>query len=231
MNRIIVSFSGGMDSATLLALALDKVGRGNVMAVGFMYPSKHNPLEREAAAKFAAEMGVPYACVDVSSSFALSKSALLTTGGPIPEGHYEAESMRQTVVPGRNLIFLSVLAAVAESRGYDEVWIGAHAGDHLIYPDCRPEFVGHARNAIYISSSGSVIVRAPFQYDDKSTILMRGRALKVPYELTRTCYSEKPISCGRCGSCQERLEAFAQVGVPDPLEYLSRELMPKNPIA
>lgn len=229
MTRIIVGLSGGMDSATLLALAIERSGRENVLAVSFRYPSKHNVIERQCAAQVAGAMSARLFSADVSGSFEAAKSDLLTSGGQIPEGHYEAESMRRTVVPGRNLIFLSVLASLAESHGYDEVWLGAHSGDHHIYPDCRPDFVHAACYAVHCSTAGRVKVAAPFLHDDKASILKRGFALKVPYQLTRTCYTEGEVACGKCGSCCERREAFAKNGVEDPIPYAYSGPLPESP--
>jgi 7-cyano-7-deazaguanine synthase len=153
---------------------------------------------------------------------------LLVSGDAIPEGHYQEESMRQTVVPGRNLLFISVLAAIAQSKGMERVWLGIHAGDHFIYPDCRRVFFVGARSAVEESSAGAVSLYAPFLTGNKTNIIKYGTYVGVPYHLTRTCYSDQLIACGRCGSCQERLEAFSQCGIADPLKYQTRELLPKS---
>jgi 7-cyano-7-deazaguanine synthase len=223
--KVVVSLSGGMDSSTLLG---ELVGKGvEVLAVGFVYGSKHGVWERQAAVNVALHYKVPYRCVLLNSVMGGFKSALMHSGPDVPEGHYQAESMRQTVVPGRNLIFASVLAGIAESEGYSLVTLGVHAGDHFIYPDCRPTFVGALAETIHRSSDGKVGVDAPYLSLTKQDILQRGLAINVPYHLTRTCYTDKPKACGKCGSCQERLEAFANLNTEDPIAYESRELMPK----
>jgi 7-cyano-7-deazaguanine synthase len=136
--------------------------------------------------------------------------------------------MSQTVVPGRNSIFISIASGVAWSRGAEEVYIGAHSGDHVIYPDCRPEYVNAIQEAMMLGSGGKINVRAPFLHGDKTSILKEGFVRDVPYEFTRTCYKDQEISCGRCGACQERLEAFAAHGRVDPLKYEFRDILPKG---
>ena len=229
--KALISLSGGMDSATVLAAALEQYSPGNVCCVGFTYGSKHNKYEASAAYDLAGYYGVPYDLLDLSVAFKSFKSDLLKTGGEIPEGHYEAESMRRTVVPGRNLIFLAVLAGYAESHDFRDVWLGVHAGDHHIYPDCRPDFIWAAASAIKFATEGKVKIQTPFIHHTKGDILRRGLSLKVPYQLTRTCYKDQLVACGKCGSCQERLEAFRQNGVEDPLEYESRDPLPREGVS
>lgn len=226
MKKAVVALSGGVDSATALATAWDE-GVRVVAAVGFCYGSKHNPHENEAARKVAGYYDTPFELIDLTGAFAGFKSALLATGDKLPEGHYEAESMRQTVVPCRNVIFSAILAGVAESRGADEVWLGIHAGDHFIYPDCRPVFFHAMRSAIKFATDDKVLLKAPFLNFPKREIIGLGKDLNVPYNLTRTCYSDRAVACGKCGSCQERLESFAYHGLNDPIEYETRELMAK----
>ena len=149
------------------------------------------------------------------------KSNLLQSGREIPEGNYEHESMSKTVVPGRNLILASIMAGLAESIEADFVALGVHSGDHHIYPDCRPEFIRYLADTVNSSSDNQVQVIAPFLDLDKTKILKLGYSFdtQVPYHLTRTCYKDQPHSCGKCGSCTERLEAFATLGRPDPVKY------------
>lgn len=225
----LIALSGGLDSTTLLA---DCLGSGLWMqGVSFYYGSKHNPWENKSAIRIARYYGIPLIEMDVSGIFAHAKSHLMDTveqaSKKIPEGHYEAESMRLTVVPGRNLIFLSILASIAESTGIGKVFLGIHSGDHAIYPDCRPDWYFAAKSVVEHQTCGKVKVEAPFLYKTKDQIIKRGIHWKVPFELTRTCYKKQSIACGKCGSCQERLEAFKMNGMEDPLEYESRDLFPK----
>lgn len=229
--KYVVSLSGGMDSATVLGETLTRNGNKphEIRAVMFDYGSKHNRYERIAARAIALHYGVQLYEMDLGNIFERFDSALLKNGAPIPEGHYEAESMRKTVVPCRNMIFASILTGFAESVGADRVILGVHAGDHFIYPDCRPKFIQHIACAADDATDGKVTVFAPYLKIEKASILKIGTHFKVPYELTRTCYKNQGIACGKCGSCQERLEAFARNGLVDPLQYESREIMPKEP--
>ena len=225
--KALVSLSGGMDSTTVLAEAIDTYGAVEVGAVGFTYGSKHNFYENAAARKIAWNYGVPFELLDLSTVMKGFKSNLMKSGGDIPEGHYESESMSQTVVPGRNIIFISILSGLAWSNEYEEIWLGLHAGDHAIYEDCRPAFF-HSMNAAVVNGTGErVSLRAPFLHGNKQTIIRRGLKLDVPYHLTRTCYKDQEVACGKCGSCQERLEAFDANVIDDPIEYVSRQILAK----
>lgn len=216
-RKIIVSLSGGMDSATVLAYFVSK---GDIVhAISFYYGSKHNEYENELASKLCEHYGVQHDLIDISGVFKLSKSNLLKTGGDIPEGHYEQENMKLTVVPGRNLIFSSILAGIAESCNAEAIALGVHQGDHAIYPDCRKDFVDSLITTIRESTDGKVSVLTPFLSGDKREIIDWGLKNKVPYHLTRTCYKDQIKSCGKCGSCTERLEAFEHNKVEDPIDY------------
>jgi len=224
--KAIVALSGGMDSTTLLAEALQYMDV--VLAVGFQYGSKHNPYEINAARTIATYYKVKYRRIDIQDAFDGSNSALMDDIRDVPEGYYEGENMRATVVPGRNLIFAAIAAAIAESAGAQYVFMGIHAGDHHIYPDCRPEFAFALGAAIKSSSDGKVDLAVPFLHFHKEHILKRGFDLKVPYDMTRTCYKDQHTACGKCGSCQERLAAFAKLGQKDPIPYESRVLIPQS---
>lgn len=215
----LVLLSGGMDSTTLLANAL-YAGRA-CQALVFKYPSKHNPYELRAAKAVASHYKVPYIEIFMDPIFRWFNSNLLTSGRKIPEGRYEDESMKQTMVPARNIIFSAVAAGLAQSmfNKQAEVWIGIHTGDHAIYPDCRPEFYENMARAIRFGTGGATVLKAPFCLIKKEGILKWGLAAKVPYHLTRTCYEAQELACGKCGSCRERLEAFEALGVADPIKY------------
>ena len=217
---IILSLSGGMDSATLLG-HLDQEGWSDIHACSFYYGSKHNIYENHSAEKLAKYYSIPLFYIDISNIMSLFKSNLLLTGESIPEGHYQSEQMRQTVVPSRNLIFSSIMAGIAESMGASAIALGVHSGDHYIYPDCRFEFIQSLDKTIHLSTDGKVKVIAPFINLFKEDILTVGYNLDkpVPYHLTRTCYKAQFLSCGKCGSCVERLEAFHKIGKEDPIQY------------
>jgi 7-cyano-7-deazaguanine synthase len=215
----IVSLSGGMDSATLLQYVRDK--GLNPLCIGFQYGSKHNQYEIDAAHKLAEHYSVDYQMLDLEVVFKDIKSNLLKSGEAIPEGHYNEPSMSQTVVPGRNIIFASILAGKAWSLEISKVFLGIHAGDHHIYPDCRPNFFFSMAMALGHGTEEKVKLRAPFLYWTKSEILTYGLKHKVPYQLTRTCYKQQEVACGLCGSCRERLEAFQLNNANDPIPYES----------
>lgn len=219
--KTIVSLSGGMDSATVLA----KMRNDNhtVLTVGFYYGSKHNIYELEAAEKLARYYGKPFQIINLGEAFLGFRSDLLLSGNKIPEGHYEEESMSATVVPARNMIFISILAGLAASLGIEFVVIGVHGGDHAIYPDCRPEFIDPMAAAVLAATDHRVALMTPFLDFSKKGILKWGLKHNVPYELTRTCYKDQPMACGKCGSCVERLSSFHINGKQDPINYVDRE--------
>lgn len=232
-KTVVVALSGGMDSATVLAHVVAKYGgTADITTVSFNYGSKHGMYEREAATKLAAFYGVRHWCSDLTAAMTPFKSHLLAGGGPIPEGHYEEESMKQTVVPARNIIFASVLAGIAWSLAPEEdraeVYLGVHAGDHHIYADCRPQFINAMTEALKFGTDNKVALRAPYLWYTKQQILTEGMKIGVPYELTRTCYQAQSIACGRCGSCVERREAFEKCGAKDPLDYIDTGPLPEK---
>mgnify|MGYP001561843420 CR=1 FL=1 len=215
--KAVISLSGGMDSATVLALAASE-GR-KISCVGFNYGSKHNRYENLAASSLADHYKVPFRLIDLSGIMKGFVSNLMKGEKEIPEGHYEDSSMSLTVVPARNIIFASILAGIAWSENAKEVWLGIHSGDRAVYPDCRPEFFAAMNEAISLGTDGKIRLKAPFLSINKVGILETGLKLKVPYEKTRTCYKDQSISCGRCGACQERREAFSLNGIEDPIPY------------
>ena len=215
--KLVMALSGGMDSATMLALY---AAQGfEIHCLNFTYGSKHNAYEQKCAEQLAEHYGASYRLIDLSVAFEGFKSNLLKSGGDIPEGHYEEESMSKTVVPGRNTIFASILMGYAESIDAKYVSLGVHQGDHAIYPDCRKEYIKALDALVYLASDGKVEVIAPFMDIDKIGICEVGLQLNVPYEITRTCYKDQEVSCGKCGSCTERLEAFEKNNATDPVPY------------
>ncbi len=215
-NKAVVVYSGGMDSYTVLHTALAE-GK-EVYALSFNYGQRHSK-ELDVAAAVCAKHGIPHKVVDISAINSLMAGSSLTSEIDIPEGHYAEESMKNTVVPNRNMVLLSMAIAYAVSLEAPEVYYGAHSGDHHIYPDCRPEFV-HAMNAVSkIANYEPVEIVTPFLNSSKGEILAAGLAMNLDYSDTWTCYNGREKACGKCGACNERLEAFAEQGITDPLNY------------
>ncbi len=217
--KAVVILSGGMDSATVLALAVKTHGKENVLTLTFNYSSKHNAQENEFARLLAHHYGVPNTKIDLPFVNDLFKSDLLQSGGDIPEGHYADPSMKRTVVPFRNGIMLAIAAGYAESKDAKFLYLGAHAGDHAVYPDCRAEWTKAMSEAIRLGGYLGVELLSPFVHVSKTDIARLGQALEVPYELTYSCYKGGEKHCGLCGTCFERKEAFRESGVYDPTEY------------
>lgn len=213
--KAVLILSGGLDSTTLLYKML---GDGyQVHALTFNYAQRHKK-EIDCAKRIADLLGIPHRIVDLSSVFeSLGDSALLG-GKDVPECHYTEDAARQTVVPNRNMIFLSVAAGYAEAHEIPEVFYAAHKNDSTIYPDCRAEFVQALAPAIRLATAWHPVeLRAPFVNLTKAEIVRLGFALKVPYELTWSCYRGLGKPCRSCPTCIEREEAFALSGSVDPL--------------
>ena len=215
-DTVVVIYSGGMDSFTLLHLARS---RGlKVHALSFNYGQRH-VRELEAARAMCQAEGIPHKVIDIRAMSEVMAGSSLTSDAEVPEGHYEEDSMKSTVVPNRNMILLSLATGYAVTVGAGAVWYGAHGGDHAIYPDCRPEFVEKMDAVCRIANYEPVGIEAPFMAMDKGEILAEGLKLGLDYSQTWTCYNGRDKACGRCGSCVERLEAFAAHGLEDPLAY------------
>jgi 7-cyano-7-deazaguanine synthase len=219
---VAVSFSGGLDSTVLLTRAAREHGPDNVRAVSFDYGQRHGSSELAAGQRVCDALGVARHLVDLSSLAShLPGSALTDQSVEVPDGHYAEPVMALTVVPNRNLIMLSVAAGIALAHGDGEVWAGMHAGDHPVYPDCRPEFVDAADAAIRLGTGGKVGLRAPFVHMSKTDIVRIGADLDAPLGLSWSCYRGGPVACGACSTDFERREAFRDAGVPDPTVYLA----------
>lgn len=219
-QNAVVLLSGGLDSTTALALAVERFK--NVTALSVNYGQRH-ARELKSASDVAKYYHVPHEVVDLTNVGKLfnnrgSMSSLLN-GAPVPEGHYAEDNMKQTIVPNRNMILLSIAAGLVVSKGGGRVGVAAHAGDHFIYPDCRPEFLEQMNLALVAGNDESVTLWTPFMNDSKADIVKIGYSLDVPYKLTWSCYKGEEKHCGRCGTCVERIEAFILAGVDDPTEY------------
>lgn len=215
-NKVVVIYSGGMDSFTVLHKAV-RAGH-DVYALSFNYGQRHVK-ELQCAATVCQQLGIKHKIVDISAINQLLAGSSLTDDIDIPEGHYAADNMKSTVVPNRNMILLSLAVGYAVSIGANQVYYGAHSGDHFIYPDCRPEFVQKMHDVCQIANYEPVDIVSPYLQQTKIEILADGLAMGLDYSQTWTCYNGREKACGKCGSCQERLEAFALNQTTDPLPY------------
>lgn len=215
MKDALIILSGGMDSTTLLYDYADRIA----LAVTFNYGSNHNPREIECARYNCDRLGIELTVVDMPFIGQLFESSLLSGADDIPEGNYDDENMRSTVVPFRNGIMLAVAAGMAESRGLHTLMMANHGGDHAIYPDCRPGFVKAMSQAISEGTYEHIEIFAPYTNLTKTDIARRGAELGIDYSHTYSCYKGGERHCGRCGTCTERRQAFADAGLPDPTLY------------
>ena len=215
-EKVVVIYSGGMDSFTVLNRAL-KDGK-EVYALSFDYGQRHVK-ELDCASTVCKSLNVHHKVIDISAINQLLAGSSLTDDIDIPEGHYESQNVMSTVVPNRNMILLSLAVGYAVSVGAAQVYYGAHAGDHMIYPDCRPEFVQKMNDVCQIANYESVEIFSPYLNVNKTAILTDGLAMGLDYSDTWTCYNGREKACGKCGSCQERLEAFSENGQKDPIAY------------
>lgn len=205
--KTVLVYSGGMDSTTLLYKLLHDGVR--VFALSFDYGQRHKK-ELRAAAKICKMLKVQHKIINLKPLRSLMAGSSLTSGKiKVPEGHYKSKTMRRTVVPNRNMIFLSIAVAAAVSKKFNRVAIAVHAGDHAIYPDCRPVFIKLMDAVSKIANYRKINVYAPFLNVTKRQIARLGALLKVPFRLTWTCYKGLKKPCGRCGACTERAEALS----------------------
>lgn len=215
-EKVVVIYSGGMDSFTVLHKAIEE-GK-EVYPLTFNYGQRHSK-EIVYAANVCKTLNVGHKIVDISAINQLMAGNSLTDDIDIPEGHYEEDSMKSTMVPNRNMVLLSMAIAYAVSLDAKAVYYGAHSGDHAIYPDCRPEFVEKMNDVSQIANYDPVDIVSPYIKVDKIGILTDGLRMGLDYGQTWTCYNGREHACAQCGSCQERLEAFEKNGVKDPLTY------------
>lgn len=206
-----------MDSVTLLYEKKDEIALG----ISFDYGSNHNHNELPLAALHCQRLGIEHVVVPLGFMHQYFKSSLLESGDSIPDGSYDEENMKSTVVPFRNGVMLAVAAGIAESNGLTKVLIANHGGDHTIYPDCRPEFIAAMDAAVEAGTFARVRVVAPYTNISKADIARRGRALGIDYAETWSCYKGGHVHCGTCGTCVERKAALREAGIEDNTTYQS----------
>ena len=215
MKDSVIIVSGGLDSITLLYDKAETIA----LAISFDYGQNHSKKELPYAEYHCQKLGIPHITIPLTFMHQYFKSSLLEGAEAIPEGHYEEDNMKSTVVPFRNGIMLAIATGIAESHELKRVYIANHGGDHTIYPDCRPEFIDAMDKATSAGTFVDVRVEAPYTNISKADIVRRGTALGIDYAKTWSCYKGSEMHCGKCGTCVERKEAFADAGVKDPTEY------------
>ena len=232
--KAVALLSGGLDSTTLAYYLRSKYD-AELTCLSFDYGQRHKR-ELRAAKEIAEELGAEHHTVELrvqvpplehlvtkGLGYILGGSALTDESVPVPDGHYAEESMKQTIVPNRNAIMLSIAYGVAVARGAEMVAFAAHSGDHAIYPDCRPEFVEYLNLALRTGNTWATPqpdLVGPFLHMTKSDIAGMARDLAVPIERTWSCYKGEEYHCGVCGTCYERREAFEEAGIVDPTYYV-----------
>ena len=216
MSSALVVYSGGLDSYTLLNKALQNFKK--VEAITFDYGQKHKK-EIDYAKNNCLELGITHKVIKLDIADLLSNSALVGDS-KIPEGNYDKEKMKQTIVPNRNMIMISIAASLAIKNKLQHLWYAAHAGDHEIYPDCRPEFIQKLGDVLSICDYHEIKFEAPFMNLSKQQIVAEGVKMNLDYANAWTCYvgGEKP--CMKCSACLERKSAFAANNIKDRLNEL-----------
>lgn len=215
MKDSIIVVSGGMDSITLLYDYKDRIA----LAVSFDYGSNHNAKELPLAEMHCKRLGIPHITIPLMFMKDYFKSSLLEGAEAIPEGNYDEENMKSTVVSFRNGIMLSVACGLAETHHLKHVMMANHSGDHTIYPDCRPGFVSSMSAAMQAGTYDGVDIVAPYTNITKADIARIGKRLGIDYSETWSCYKGGEHHCGKCGTCRERREALAEAGIDDTTVY------------
>lgn len=215
MKDSVIIVSGGMDSVTMLYEYKERIALG----ISFNYGSNHNAREIPFAQLHCQRLGIPHITIPAEFMHHYFKSSLLEGADAIPEGNYDEENMKSTVVPFRNGIMLAIAAGIAESNQLKYVMMANHGGDHAIYPDCRPAFVDAMSAATQAGTYAHVEILAPYSNLSKTDIARHGKALGINYAETWSCYKGGEKHCGKCGTCRERKEALAGAGMEDPTEY------------
>ena len=211
----LIVVSGGMDSITLLYEYQEDIA----LAVTFDYGSNHAANEIAFAKLHCGRLGIPHLIIPLDFIHQYFHSSLLEGADAIPEGSYDTDNMKSTVVPFRNGIMLAIACGLAESRGLHQVMIANHSGDHAIYPDCRASFIRAMSQAMSNGTYENVVIKAPYTDISKADIARKGKKLGLDYAETWSCYKGGEKHCGKCGTCIERKEALQEAGIPDPTEY------------
>ena len=206
MKDSLIVLSGGLDSTTMLYEYRERIA----LAVSFHYGSNHNDRELAFAHLHCERLGIPHKVIHLPFIKEMFHSSLLEGADAIPEGNYDEQNMRSTVVPFRNGIMLSIAAGMAEDSHLQYIMLANHAGDHTIYPDCRPDFVEAMDKAVCAGTWNGVRLLTPYTHLTKAEIARHGLLLGINYDETWSCYRGGDKPCGVCGTCREREEALRE---------------------
>ncbi len=206
MKDSLLVLSGGMDSTTMLYEYQDRIA----LAISFHYGSNHNDKELAFAKLHCQRLGIEHIIIPLQFIKEHFNSSLLQGSEAIPEGNYDEQNMKSTVVPFRNGIMLAIAAGMAENRGLQYIMLANHGGDHTIYPDCRPEFVKAMDSAVCAGTWNNVRLLTPYTNITKAEIARHGLQLGINYDETWSCYKGGDKPCGVCGTCQEREQALKE---------------------
>ena len=215
MKDSIIILSGGLDSTTMLYEYKEQIA----LALSFDYGSNHNKKELSFASLHCKRLGIQHIIIPLEFIHQYFHSSLLEGADAVPEGEYDDENMRSTVVPFRNGIMLAIAAGMAENNGLKQILMANHSGDHAIYPDCRPEFVKARDAAIEAGTYDGVRLFTPYTNLTKADIARHGKVLGIDYSETWSCYKGGEVHCGKCGTCTERREALREAGITDSTVY------------
>jgi 7-cyano-7-deazaguanine synthase len=215
--KAIVLFSGGLDSTVLATQMKQEATETRLLSIDY---GQRHAKELDHSQKVADHLGLAHEILKLTQlGQILGGSSLTDKSITLPEGHYAEESMKSTVVPNRNMILLALAGGHALSLSFDTIAYAAHAGDHTIYPDCRPEFADAMDKALSLADWNTLSLHRPYVEMTKSDLVSLGEELNAPLHLTWSCYAGNEIHCGKCGTCVERKEAFALAKIPDPTKY------------
>ena len=208
-------YSGGLDSATMLADSVERYGADRILALSFCYGQRHKK-ELNYASNLCAEYGIDWKEIDITSINQLLPGSALTDDVDVPEGHYAEDTMKSTVVPNRNAIMANIAIGAVVAYGAVVLRLGVHAGDHPVYPDCRPEFIAQLESLAKVANEGFIkntfYIDCPWLYVEKSDIAARAVDLGLEFDMTWSCYKGGEHHCGRCSTCVERLDAIDLAG-------------------
>ena len=215
--RALVLFSGGLDSTVLATQMKQEAKETRLLSIDY---GQRHAKELDHSQKIADYLGLGHEILKLPQlGQILGGSSLTDKSIILPEGHYAEDSMKSTVVPNRNMILLALAGGHALSLGFDTIAYAAHAGDHTIYPDCRPEFADAMDKALELADWKDLNLHRPYVEMTKSDLVSLGDQLHAPLHLTWSCYAGEEIHCGKCGTCVERKEAFELANIADPTKY------------